>query len=61
MARRSSSFLKLTAPIRREIRKAAKKLKGLEKKVPPVKRRGIKLDLKLLKDCYDKLGNIMPF
>lgn len=59
MARpRQRAFLVSTVAIRRELRKAAKKLKRLEKKAPPAKRRAINLELAVLKGCYDKLGNI---
>ena len=48
-----------TLDIKREILKAKKKLERMEKmKLPPPKRRDIRLELKLLKDCFEKLGNI---
>lgn len=51
-----------TAAIKREIRKAAKKLKRMEKmKLLPPKRKAVRLELALLKDCFYKLGNIIWF
>jgi len=56
--RRHRKFLISTGPIRRELRKAAKKLKRMKKKASPAKRRAINLEIALLRGCFDKLGNI---
>jgi len=52
-----------TAAIKREILKAAKKLENMEKikLLPPKRKKAIRLELALLKDCFYKLGNISGF
>ena len=48
-----------TAGIKRELKKAAKKLKKMENmKLLPPKLKAVRLELALLRDCYNKLDNI---
>lgn len=53
-----SQFVVSTVPIRSELRKAARKLLKLEKKATAPKLQEIQLELKLLKSCFNKLGNV---
>ncbi len=57
-ARRHREFLVSTGPIKRELIKAAKKLKRIKKTASPPERRTIDLEIALLRDCFRKLGNI---
>ena len=51
-------FVVSPAPIRSELKKVARKLLKLKKKSSGLKLRAIALELKLLKECYIKLGNV---
>ena len=60
--RRHRKFLVSTGPIKRELLKAANKLKRMKKKASPAKRRAINLEIALLRDCFEKLDqNIACF
>ena len=52
------TFVISPEPIRREMRKTAHELLKLKKTAPPKKKKKIELELKVLKDCFDKLGNV---
>lgn len=55
-------FVVSPAPIRREMREVARKLLKLKKKKASGRKlKDIELELELLKDCFDKLGNVKPW
>jgi hypothetical protein len=52
------TFVVSPAPIKRELKKVARRLRKLKKVALGPKLKAIDLELKLLKDCYIKLGNV---
>jgi len=51
-------FVVSPAPVRGALKKVARKLKKLRKTARGSKLKAIDLELKLLKDCFIKLGNV---
>lgn len=58
MAKKKRGNWAWTRGIREEIVDVAKELRGKEKKASGAKLQTIKLKLRLLEDCFDKLGNV---
>lgn len=57
--RKARKFLVSTADIRSDIKEAARRLKALKRKPAfRSKRKTIDLELRILKACFDKLGNV---
>lgn len=54
----ATQFVVSPAPIKSELRKVARKLLKLKKGASVPKLKAIALELKLLKECYVKLGNV---
>jgi hypothetical protein len=51
-------FVVSPAPIRRELRNVARKLLKLKKRAFGPELKAIELELELLEDCFNKLGNV---